>query len=277
MKQSEKYEMDHVYQIKEVRDGIWHIDEGGLASAYIVRGDDRGLVIDTGTGVSSLKGLVEQYLTVPYDVVLTHGHVDHAGGISQFEQVYINNRDIEMADGITLKNREDYISSMYQVKSTLIKPDQIIPELRTDAKPEYLPVQSGDVFRLGGRELEVAECPGHTLGSICLIDRADRIIFTGDSMNDLELICAPAENRMGLLRQWYESANKILSDCGETELCCGGHTVFAPEKAKEIIECGKKVLNHEIEMERMKIHIFIGNFAKYKNSCITVDEVLERI
>ena len=64
MRQIKENEMDHIYQIEEVKDGIWHIDEGGLASAYIVRGDDRGLVIDTGTGVGDLKGLAEQYLSV---------------------------------------------------------------------------------------------------------------------------------------------------------------------------------------------------------------------
>ena len=137
-------------------------------------------------------------------------------------------------------------------------PGEIVPKLRTEIKPEYLPVKSGDVFHLGGRELEVTECPGHTTGSICLTDKADRIVFTGDSMNDLELICAPAENRMELLRQWYESAYKILTGCEEVELCCGGHAVFAPEKAWEVLECGKKVLDHEIEMKRMKLHIFIG-------------------
>lgn len=269
--------MDHIYQIEEVKDGIWHIDESGLASAYIVKGSERGIIIDTGTGVDNLKKLAEQYLSVPYDVILTHGHVDHAGGISQFGKVYVNDRDIKMADDITLEKRENYISSMYQVKSTSIMPDEIIPELRTDAKPEYLPVRSGYVFRLGGRELEVAECPGHTSGSICLTDKVDRIIFTGDSMNDLELICAPAKNRMELLQQWYESAYKILTGCEKIELCCGGHSVFAPEKAWEVLECGKKVLDHELEMKRMKIHIFVGNFAKYRNSYITVDEVLERI
>ena len=269
--------MDHIYQIEEVKDGIWHIDEGGLASAYIVRGDDRGLVIDTGTGVGDLKGLAEQYLSVPYDVVLTHGHVDHAGGISQCDRVYVYKGDKEMANGIPRKDREENISRMNRVKATAVMPGEIVPKLRTEIKPEYLPVKSGDVFHLGGRELEVTECPGHTTGSICLTDKADRIVFTGDSMNDLELICAPAENRMELLRQWYESAYKILTGCEEVELCCGGHAVFAPEKAWEVLECGKKVLDHEIEMKRMKLHIFIGNFAKYRNSCITVDEALERI
>ena len=48
-------------------------------------------------------------------------------------------------------------------------------------------------------------------------------------MNDLELICAPAENRMELLRQWYESAYKILTGCEEVELCCGGHAVLPGE------------------------------------------------
>ena len=120
MRKIKENEMDHIYQIEEVKDGIWHIDEGGLASAYIVRGDDRGLVIDTGTGVGDLKGLAEQYLTVPYDVVLTHGHVDHAGGISQFDRVYVNKGDKEMANGITLKDREEYISRMNRVKATAV-------------------------------------------------------------------------------------------------------------------------------------------------------------
>lgn len=269
--------MEDIYQIREIKKGIWHIDEGGLASLYIISGSERGLIVDTGTGVKNLRKLAEKYLDVPYDVVMTHGHVDHAGGMSQFRHVYINERDKEMADAITIKDREEYIASMYQVKSTTVLPEKIIPDLRTDEKPEYLSLRSGDIFKLGGRELEVVECPGHTSGSICLADKVDKLIFTGDSMNDLELICAPAKDRMELLRQWYESAYKILSDNREADVCCGGHSVFVPERAWEILECGRKVLVRELEMKRKKIHIFVGNFAEYKNSYLTVDEVLERV
>lgn len=268
---------DDVYQVKEVKKGIWHVDEAGLDSAYIVSGKDRGLVIDTGTGIKDLKGLAEKYLSVPYDVVLTHGHVDHAGGISQFDEVWLDAGDIGMADAVTVKDREEYIYSMHQTGSTKLMPEAIIPELKTDKKPAYRTLHSGDVFSLGGRELEVAACPGHTAGSVFLIDKADRLIFTGDSVNDLELICAPAEDRMELLRRWYESARKILSDNRDAELCCGGHAVFGVDKAWEVLECGRKILDHELEMTRRKIHIFVGNFAQYKNSCITVDEKLERV
>lgn len=267
--------MGHRYRVNKLCDGIWHIDEVGLGSAYIIHGKSRGLLIDTGTGIDDLRGLVEKFLDVPYDVVLTHGHVDHAGGISQFDEVYINEKDIAMVDSITLQNRESYISSMYFANATDVQPADIIEEMRTNEKCRYIPIKSGDVFSLGNRAIKVFECPGHTSGSICLCDEVSGLIFSGDSMNEIELLCAPAEDRMQLLGTWYEIGQTILSS-QKFILCCGGHGVFSPEKAWEILECGRKILSNELQMKRMKKHIFTGNFAKYKNSYITLDEVLER-
>lgn len=41
----------------------------------------------------------------------------------------------------------------------------------------------GDVFDLGGRRLEVIHTPGHSPGSICLLDKENRLLFTGDTVN----------------------------------------------------------------------------------------------
>lgn len=263
------------YHITEIRQGIWLINENGLDAIYMIKGSRRGLVVDTGTGIADLKMTVEQYLGQPYDVVLTHGHVDHAGGISQFDKVFVHHDDIEMADHLILEDRQDYIRRMNSAGVSDADPNAVPDILKSGDKPQYCEIKTGDVFDLGDRTLKVMECPGHTAGSICLADEADNLIFTGDNLNDLELISAPAHDRMELLSRWYEAARHVLDEQQNAELCCGGHSVFSIEKAREILECGRKVLDHEIEMERMHIHIFTGNFARYKNSCLTVDEHLQ--
>ena len=49
--------------------------------------------------------------------------------------------------------------------------------------PPFKTVKEGDVIDIGGRTLEVFALPGHTPGSIVLLLREDRILFTGDAIN----------------------------------------------------------------------------------------------
>ena len=48
------------------------------------------MLIDTGYGVGDLKGYIEDTFHVPYEVLITHGHVDHASGCQQWNTVYMN-------------------------------------------------------------------------------------------------------------------------------------------------------------------------------------------
>jgi glyoxylase-like metal-dependent hydrolase (beta-lactamase superfamily II) len=51
--------------------------------------------------------------------------------------------------------------------------------------PQLLPVIDGKIFDLGDRKIEVIHVPGHTPGSICLLDRKDNVVYTGDNDNTL--------------------------------------------------------------------------------------------
>ena len=65
----------------EFSKGIFEIDEFDCASIFVIVGEERALVLDTGTGIGDLRRVIENRITAkPYDVVLTHNHVDHAGG-----------------------------------------------------------------------------------------------------------------------------------------------------------------------------------------------------
>ena len=61
------------------------------------------------------------------------------------------------------------------------------------------------------KKLVIYEMTGHTAGSVCILDEEDRILFSGDSVNDLELICAPAKDREALLKEWYEAGKRIFA------------------------------------------------------------------
>lgn len=153
------------YPVKELRPGVWRVEEFNLGTMYVVAGRDRGLVIDTGTGVGDFRGLVEELLPTPYDVVLTHGHGDHAGGVHQFERFYVHKKDVKMAKGANLASRKNYaerIHATYPESASLFDPADMTQDIEN---PEAIPMVSGHIFDLGDKQIEVIACPGHTPGS----------------------------------------------------------------------------------------------------------------
>ena len=178
--------------ITELAYRTYHICEYGMDSIFYVEGDDRAVLIDTGTGVFDIPAFVAQHFgDKPYDVILTHGHVDHAGGMFQFDKVYLNEADWELALGNTVEERQGYVDIMISQSGGIyqLSPDMVMAGADIDAeKPEFLPLNEGDTFDLGGRMLEVFFTPGHTAGSVSFLDRDNRIIFTGDCCNTNTLL-----------------------------------------------------------------------------------------
>lgn len=267
--------MEQLYEVREIKNGLWYINEGQLDAMYIVQGSKRGLVIDTGTGVGDFKKLIESFLVTPYDVVLTHGHVDHAGGAGQFKRVYLHEGDLQMVQDITLSDREQYVRQMYEVNASTVTVSGIVSVQKQADLPEFICIQEDYIFDLGDKKIKVVECPGHTQGSIMLIDEENRLFFTGDNVNDTELICAPGENRLSVLKKWYDCASSVLEKMKNDEICFGGHNMFTVSQAEDTLTCGYKLMTGEIKTEKTVLHIFRGNFAKYKNAVITIDEKLE--
>lgn len=63
---------------------------------YFIKGNDKGILGDTAYGVGDLRGYIEKTFDIPYDVVIMHGHADHANGINQWDKVYTSHFDIEV-------------------------------------------------------------------------------------------------------------------------------------------------------------------------------------
>ena len=135
------------------------------STAYLVTGTDKALLIDTANGREDIHAFVRELTDLPLMVVNTHGHFDHVYGNIYFDRVYIHPRDIAVA--------EHYFAD----------PEFVAWCEKLDRRPaEFSAIQEGDVIDLGGISLEIYDTPGHTPGGIVLLDRKERILFTGDTI-----------------------------------------------------------------------------------------------
>lgn len=253
------------WSIEKIRENVWYVNESGLNAMYLVKGSIRSAVIDTGTGTGDFRSLIESILGTSYVVILTHGHMDHAGGMGQFEKVYIHEKDMEVAKKISLEDRQDYILRMEKAGALQKGAVTIDTHMKNGKKTKMLPVKEGDIIDLGNKKLVIFEFPGHTNGSVCILDAADRILFSGDSMNEVQLISAETEDRMALLEQWYQTGKRILGMQAQYDLCAGGHRLIPIEDAEKIVECGRLALNGTLTPEKIKVHFFNAPFYSYKD------------
>ena len=152
--------------LKELRPGIYLMDEAHEATGYIVVGNEKACVIDTMNGYNDLHKVVRSITDKPIIVVNTHGHPDHVFGNVFFDEAYMNPKDNALA--ATFLSDPEFIEACKKENLTM---------------PEFKPIKGGDVIDLGGKTLEVYDLPGHTPGGILLLLKEDRILFTGDSIN----------------------------------------------------------------------------------------------
>ncbi len=209
--------------IHEIGYRTYAINEFGMNAMYLCVGNERALLIDTGAGTCDLKGIVERLTDLPYDVVLTHGHVDHAGGIDAFEKIYMHKDDMEMARTLTYEERLGYAKVMHESdreQAYAFNEEQVRVWRQI---PELIAIEEGYVFDLGDRKLEVYHVPGHTPGSISLLDRKNRINFSGDACNTNTVMFA------GSITELYHSAEKLKALEPYFDRDFNGHIGYAGE------------------------------------------------
>jgi hydroxyacylglutathione hydrolase len=168
------------YTSEKISDRITQITSLTGEFMYLVEGTEKALLIDTCVGYGHLRDFVEKLTAKPITVVLTHGHVDHAMGAPEFDDVYMNRKDKEIyQEHKQMEVRKGYIRmGLGELSEELAEEDFVLP---TD--PNFKELMDGMIFSLGGLDLEIFETPGHTPGSITILLKEERILFLGDSCN----------------------------------------------------------------------------------------------
>ncbi|MDL2294378.1 MBL fold metallo-hydrolase [Ruminococcaceae bacterium OttesenSCG-928-D13] len=212
----------------------WHILECGFCSIYYLEGEERGLLIDTGTGADDLRGFVATLATKPYDVVLTHAHLDHVGAIWQYDEIYLNKGDWEMALTTDDAARRHFIGNLNE-QSEGRTPDHPTDKmlLRTETDPKLIDLTDGFVFHLGGRDVSVMTTAGHSEGSICLLDSQTRYLFVGDTIIYRLLLVNPRMSYLERVRQWWDNTRKIYDHLDDFAELYMGHCGIVPKHTRD--------------------------------------------
>ena len=127
----------------------WRFDEGPVRFFLLV-GDDRALLVDCGMATFDALEQAADITSLPISLCLTHADRDHVASLDEFDQVYVSASEL------------------------------VHPELKGLPSTKVVALWDGEVIDLGQRELEVIALPGHTPGSVALLDRASRALFSGD-------------------------------------------------------------------------------------------------
>jgi glyoxylase-like metal-dependent hydrolase (beta-lactamase superfamily II) len=171
-------EQEHrVALIKEI-----HLHDFACGNIWLVRGSDRALLVDTGTGLGPLRATVEAVADRPVAAFATVGYYDHAGGLYQFEARIAHRLE---ADRIANPSPKRVVSERYMnrraFKALTAGFDPGAYAMKA-AKPTRL-VEDGDLIDLGDRTLEVVHFPGVTAGASGLFERQTGILFTGEALS----------------------------------------------------------------------------------------------
>ena len=140
------------YELVRINGNSWRVEDSGVRF-FLLTGTERALLVDSGRNVSNAREIAAGLTALPLALLNTHADGDHVGSNGQSDSFYMH-------------------------------PDEEPNYRRGGRGGRILPVSEGTVIDLGGRELEVIHLPGHTPGSIALLDRTARVLISGDPIQD---------------------------------------------------------------------------------------------
>lgn len=172
------------FEVYRVADDVFAIYEPGQFEeviSFLVVGSERALLFDTGLGVGDIRAVVDSLTDRDVVVLNSHTHYDHTGGNHQFGDILAVDTPYSRAHeaGSSPAALAEFLGPGWVWKAFPAGFDAGTYRTRPYAVTKR--VADGDVVDLGGRRLEIVTVPGHAPDALCLLDRDNRLLFTGDT------------------------------------------------------------------------------------------------
>lgn len=229
--------------------GVFALYEPGHweeAIAYLILGTEKALLFDTLMGIGNLAPLVKQLTDLPVVVVNSHSHYDHVGDNHRFDTVLAPDSHYTRGNALGLDNAQ---ARQFVAEGSIWKPTP--PGFAADTwKIQAWEVDGyladGDTIDLGGRSLEVLLTPGHAPDALCLLDRDNGLLFTGDTYYRGPLFAhLPGSD----LEQYAATATRLAALREHVRLLMPAHNTTAvdPDDLLELREALRSVLASEAD------------------------------
>ena len=237
-----------VYRVAPQTLAIYEPHQSEETISYLILGRERALLFDTGMGIGDLKALIAGLTKLPVVVLNSHTHDDHVGNNWQFDTVFGMDTSFtrESAKGSKADAQAEVAPG--EVCGKLPKGfDRAAYATRPWKVSKWM--HDGDRIDLGGRTLEILATPGHTPDAICLFDRANGLLFTGDTYYPGTVWIYRPETD---LAAYGRSVRRLAALEPEVKLVLGAHNVpvAAPAVLRELAAAFEKVERHEVQAKR---------------------------
>lgn len=165
-----------IQMFDQISDSIYFLVSNSFDSNItFIKSGGHHILVDTGTGlyISNLDKNLESVgssLESITEVVLTHSHIDHIGGLIPILEVATPKIFLHRAEAVPINNGDmsQTLSDTFGVDLPSMKIEGILDE--------------GTILDFGDIKMEVFHTPGHSLGSVCLDVKGTDILFTGDTL-----------------------------------------------------------------------------------------------
>lgn len=209
-------------EIIKINENTWRIEDSGVRF-FLLAGAKKALLIDSGMQVNNAKEIAEDLVDLPVELLNTHGDIDHVGSNAEFDCFYMNPAEAS-----------NYYNSQKQTGT-------------------IIPVTDGDIIDLGGRELEIITLPGHTPGSIAVLDKNNRVLISGDPIQDGNIFMFGVQREMHAYLLSLEKLEKY-KDAFDTIYPSHGSFPVGPELIDSLHEGASRILAGEVEGSEAEFH-----------------------
>jgi len=177
-------------EIIQIDSNTWSIEDG-FVRFFLLVGEDKALMIDSGVNSPDAAQIAKTITDKPVILINTHGDGDHTSGTAGFDKIYIH--------------EFDYIDGDIATR---------FPET------ELVKVQDGDLIELGNRTLRLIHIPGHTRGSIAILDISTRVLYSGDSVSKAHIYMFGPKREP---QSYAKSLDKLISIKDEYDYIYASH------------------------------------------------------
>ncbi len=260
------------FHVRDVAPRTWLIAEPGHVNSWLLAGDERAVLVDTGLGIASIRAVAESLTALPLSVVNTHAHADHVGGNHEFAEIAIHALG---APGLAtpppaelLAEYMDYAQALIAAVPGYLALDRRYFHLVNDeALPRPFPdgfdparftirpssatrtLHEGDRVALGGRDLRVLHTPGHSPDGICLLDEHHGLLLVGDTVNSGPIYVQFPGTDLGALATSAARLADLERDVRLVLMSHWGRAVAEPSLLREVADGTAAALAGAVALE----------------------------
>lgn len=205
------------YEIVQIDETTWAIEDG-IVRFFLLKGKNKAMFIDGGLDIDGIKDIAKDLVGAdfPLELINTHGDGDHVYGNKEFEWFYMHEADYKF-----YKQQHGGTSRLE-------------------------PVTDGQIIDLGERPLQVIHVPGHTKGSIAVLDINHRALYPGDSVYNGNVFMF-GESRA--LDEYPASLMKLESMDDMFDVIYASHQAleYEPEQIGDMFDALERIFHGEVE------------------------------